>query len=56
MPLVDEFYDKKVQLIISAATDIFSLYQGEQLAFEFARCESRLVEMQNEIFAQVTYS
>lgn len=54
--LVDEFYDKKVQLIISAATDIFSLYQGEQLAFEFARCESRLVEMQNETFAQVIYS
>ncbi len=51
--LVDEFYDKKVQLIISAATDIFSLYQGEQLGFEFARCESRLVEMQGETFARV---
>jgi len=45
--LVDEFYDQKIKLIISADVDIFELYQGEQLAFEFARCESRLIEMQS---------
>jgi len=45
--LVDEFYDKKVNLIISAQVDIFDLYQGQQLAFEFERCQSRLIEMQN---------
>ena len=51
--LVDEFYDQQIQLIVSAEVDIFELYQGEQLAFEFARCESRLVEMQGESFGYV---
>jgi cell division protein ZapE len=45
--LVDEFYDQKVKLIVSAQVDIFELYQGQQLAFEFERCQSRLIEMQN---------
>jgi cell division protein ZapE len=45
--LVDEFYDKNVKLIVSAQVDIFELYQGQQLAFEFERCQSRLIEMQN---------
>ena len=44
--LVDEFYDQKVKLIVSAEVDIFELYQGQQLAFEFERCQSRLIEMQ----------
>ena len=44
--LVDEFYDQGVKLIISAEVDIKELYQGKQLAFEFARCQSRLFEMQ----------
>ena len=45
--LVDEFYDQKINLIVSAQVDIFELYQGQQLAFEFERCQSRLIEMQN---------
>lgn len=45
--LVDEFYDQKIKLIISAEVDIPQLYQGKQLAFEFARCQSRLFEMQS---------
>ena len=45
--LVDEFYDKKIQLIISADVDIIQLYEGLQLSFEFQRCQSRLFEMQN---------
>jgi cell division protein ZapE len=45
--LVDEFYDQKIKLIISSDVDIFKLYHGTQLAFEFARCESRLIEMQS---------
>jgi len=45
--LVDEFYDQKVKLIVSAEVDIFELYQGQQLAFEFERCQSRLIEMQS---------
>ncbi|TWX69497.1 AFG1 family ATPase [Colwellia demingiae] len=44
--LVDEFYDQNVKLIVSAQVDIFDLYQGQQLAFEFERCQSRLIEMQ----------
>ncbi len=45
--LVDEFYDRKVNLVISAEVDISDLYQGQELAFEFARCQSRLFEMQS---------
>jgi len=45
--LVDEFYDRKIRLIINAEVDIIQLYQGQQLSFEFARCQSRLIEMQN---------
>jgi cell division protein ZapE len=44
--LVDEFYDRGVRLIIAAEVDIAELYQGTQLSFEFARCRSRLFEMQ----------
>lgn len=45
--LVDEFYDRNVQLIVCAEVDITELYQGKQLSFEFQRCQSRLFEMQN---------
>ena len=45
--LVDEFYDRGIKLVLSAAVDIFDLYQGKQLAFEFERCQSRLIEMQH---------
>lgn len=45
--LVDEFYDRKIKLIICAEVDITELYQGQQLSFEFQRCQSRLFEMQN---------
>jgi cell division protein ZapE len=44
--LVDEFYDRGIRLIVEADVDIAELYQGSQLAFEFARCKSRLFEMQ----------
>ena len=45
--LVDEFYDHGVKLIASAAASIQELYQGQRLRFEFARTESRLLEMQS---------
>jgi len=45
--LVDEFYDRKVKLIISAAVPIAELYVGERLRFEFERTRSRLLEMQS---------
>jgi cell division protein ZapE len=48
--LVDEFYDRGIRLIIEADVDINELYQGSQLAFEFARCKSRLFEMQRLVY------
>ena len=44
--LVDEFYDRRVNLIISAAESIDRLYQGARLHREFERTRSRLREMQ----------
>lgn len=46
--LVDEFYDRSVKLIISAAAPIADLYQGDRLRFEFDRTQSRLLEMQSQ--------
>ncbi|MGH8528953.1 MAG: cell division protein ZapE [Nevskiales bacterium] len=43
--LVDEFYDRGVKLILSAAVPQASLYTGELLKFEFQRTQSRLIEM-----------
>jgi cell division protein ZapE len=44
--LVDEFYDRNVKLVLSAAAPADTLYRGERLAFEFERTRSRLAEMQ----------
>jgi cell division protein ZapE len=44
--LVDELYDRRVKLIITAAVALPALYQGERLQFEFQRASSRLTEMQ----------
>jgi len=45
--LVDEFYDRRVNLIISAETGITGLYTGTRLTMEFQRTSSRLLEMQS---------
>ena len=45
--LVDEFYDRRVKLIVSAASSAKNLYAGDKLDFEFDRTVSRLVEMQS---------
>ncbi len=45
--LVDEFYDRNVKLILSAATEIDGLYTWGRLVFEFERTKSRLLEMQS---------
>ncbi|MEH8019943.1 MULTISPECIES: cell division protein ZapE [Rheinheimera] len=45
--LVDECYEQKCLLLISAEVDILQLYQAKQLSFAFERCSSRLFEMQS---------
>lgn len=45
--LVDEFYDRRVKLVISAATPIDRLFESGRLQFEFTRIQSRLTEMQS---------
>ncbi len=46
--LVDEFYERNVKLILSAAVPMEKLYTGTGLAFEFKRTLSRLQEMQSQ--------
>jgi cell division protein ZapE len=48
--LVDEFYDRRVKLIISAAASIDTLYAGTRLTREFERTRSRLLEMQSQAY------
>jgi len=45
--LVDELYDRRVKLVVTAAVALVDLYQGERLQFEFQRTRSRLTEMQS---------
>jgi cell division protein ZapE len=45
--LVDEFYDRKVKLMLSAAVPLAELYGGAKLSPEFERTRSRLTEMQS---------
>ena len=45
--LVDEFYDRNVKLVLTAAVLPEQLYTGKRLAFEFDRTVSRLREMQS---------
>jgi cell division protein ZapE len=45
--LVDEFYDRRVNLIVSAAAPISCIYTGSGLVKEFERTRSRLLEMQS---------
>jgi len=48
--LIDEFYDRNVKMLISAATPINKLYTGNRLAFESQRTTSRLTEMQSTTY------
>jgi cell division protein ZapE len=45
--LVDEFYDRHVKLVLSAAKPLSELYSDGKLNFEFQRALSRLLEMQS---------
>jgi cell division protein ZapE len=53
--MVDEFYDRKVKLIVSAAVNVDTLYQGNRLQFEFERTASRLTEMQSNDYLHAAH-
>lgn len=44
--LVDELYDRRINLILSSAVPIEMIYTGKRISFEFGRLQSRLFEMQ----------
>lgn len=53
--MIDEFYDRNVKVIISAAAPITELYAGGRLSFEFERTESRLLEMQSREYLEAAH-
>jgi cell division protein ZapE len=46
--LVDEFYDRRVKLLITADNEPAHLYQGRRHEFDFQRTVSRLMEMRSD--------
>lgn len=48
--LIDELYDRCVNLVISAAAPPAALYRGERLSAPFERTVSRLTEMQSAAY------
>jgi cell division protein ZapE len=46
--LIDELYDRHVNVLLSAELDAPYLYQGQRLQREFERTRSRLIEMQSK--------
>jgi len=53
--LVDEFYDRRVKLILSAERPAPLLYTGKRLGFEFERTVSRLLEMQSREYLHLPH-
>jgi len=53
--LVDEFYDRKVKLITTAAMTPEAMYGGVRLRFEFERTVSRLQEMRTREYLQAEH-
>lgn len=54
--LVDELYDKRIDLILSSAVPIEQIYSGKKIQFEFERLQSRLFEMQSSEYGQTHVS
>lgn len=45
--MVDEFYDRRLRLLLSTAVAYQQLYSGQRLQFAFTRTRSRLLDMQS---------
>lgn len=45
--LIDEFYDHRIKVVVSAQAPLLELYHGARQKFEFERTVSRLQEMQS---------
>lgn len=54
--LIDELYDRKVKLIISADVPPEKLYTGDMFRFAFNRTSSRLVEMRSKNYLEQPHS
>jgi cell division protein ZapE len=52
--LVDELYDRRVRLVVSAAAEPTALYRGERLRGPFERTASRLIEMRSAAYLSGT--
>ena len=46
--LIDEFYDRNVNVLLAAAGSVDKLYRGQRLTAEFERTRSRINEMQSD--------
>lgn len=55
LALVDEFYERRVKLILSAAVPLENIYSDGKLSFEFKRCISRLQEMQSHDYLALAH-
>ncbi len=53
--LVDEFYDHRIKLVMSAERALLDLYQGGRQSFEFQRTLSRLQEMQSHEYLALAH-
>lgn len=50
--LIDEMYDRNVNMVIAADAPSETLYRGDRLVFEFERTRSRLIEMRTLEYLQ----
>ena len=48
---IDEMYDQKKSVVLSAAVALSQLYLGGRVAFEFERTTSRIIQMQSAQYA-----
>ncbi len=53
--LIDELYDRQINLLVSAQAAPEALYTGARLSFEFVRAVSRLREMQTRDYIAGSY-